>query len=74
MNTQFLIYLLGVIISYFLVRNFFRKQAERKYVEEYGWSNVFINIAISSLSYISVMIFLFIFIISKFPNKPPKFL
>ena len=74
MNTQFLIYLLGVIISYFLVRNFFRKRAERKYVEEYGWYNVFINIAISSLSYISVMIFLFIFIISKFPNKPPKFL
>lgn len=74
MNTQFLIYLLGFIISYFLVRNFFRKRAERKYVEEYGWSNVFINIAISSLSYISVIIFLFIFIISKFPNKPPKFL
>jgi hypothetical protein len=74
MNTQFLIYLLGFIISYFLVRNFFRKLAERKYAEEYGWYNVFINIAISSLSYISVMIFLFIFIISKFPNKPPKFL
>jgi len=74
MNTQFLIYLLGVIISYFLVRNFFRKQAEREYGEEYGWSNVFINISISILSYIAVVIFLFIFIISKFPNKPPKFL
>lgn len=74
MSTQFLIYLLGVIISYFLVRNFFRKRAEREYGEEYGWSNVFINILISILSYIAVVIFLFIFIISKFPNKPPKFL
>ena len=73
MNTQFLIYLLGVIISYFLVRNFYRKRAEREY-EEYGWSNVFINISISILSYIAVVIFLFIFIISKIPNKPPKFL
>mgnify|MGYP003583660808 FL=1 len=74
MNTQFLIYLLGVIISYFLVRNFYRKRAEREYEEEYGWSNVFINISISILSYIAVVIFLFIFIISKIPNKPPKFL
>lgn len=74
MNTQFLIYLLGFIISYFLVRKFFRKRTDFSYGEEYGWSNVFINIAISSLSYISVIIFLFIFIISKFPNKPLKFL
>ena len=74
MNTQFLIYLLGFIISYFLVRKFFRKRTDFSYGEEYGWSNVFINIAISSLSYISVIIFLFIFIISKFPNKPTKFL
>ena len=74
MNTQFLIYLLGFIISYFLVRKFFRKRTDFSYGEEYGWSNVFINISISILSYIAVVIFLFIFIISKIPNKPPKFL
>lgn len=64
---ELLIYLIGFILTYYLTRKFFRKELK----EKYSWSNVFIAILFSSISFIGLVI---IAIIYLHDTKSPKFL
>ena len=64
---ELLIYLIGFILTYYLTRKFFRKELK----EKYSWSNVFISILFSSMSFIGLFIIAIIYLSD---TKPPKFL
>lgn len=64
---ELLIYLIGFILTYYLTRKFFRKELK----EKYSWSNVFIAILFSSISFIGLFIIAIIYLSD---TKPPKFL
>ena len=64
---KLLIYLIGFILTYYLTRKFFRKELK----EKYSWSDVFISMLLSSISFIGLFIIAIIYLSDK---KPPKFL
>lgn len=75
MNWFLFIYLIGVIISYYMLRYIFRK--EEDLYNPYDWDRVYANSILSLLSFVVVIIILIIWLTDKIESinfKPPKWL
>lgn len=67
------IYLIGVIISYYMLRYIFRKEV----YNPYDWDRVYTNSLLSLLSFVVVVVILIIWLTNKIESinaKPPKWL
>lgn len=67
MNTP-LIYVIGCIISYMIIRLY------RYYYKENSWEMVILSILIGICSFTGIILFLLIFDYDKLNKKPPKWL
>lgn len=77
-----IIYLIGFISSYILLRNIGRRNAELGKKRDdggrilnYSWTDVFQNLLFSLTSWFVIFVFLTVCVIEKYNEaKPPKFL
>ena len=70
-----IIYLIGAILAYYLLRYISRK--DESLYNPYGWERVLINLIISMFSFVVVFTVLLLLLVDKVADvksKPPKWL
>ena len=70
-----IIYLIGVILAYYMLRYIYRKESDL--YNPYDWDRVYANSLISILSFLVVLTILVIWLSNKIQgtnSKPPKWL